>query len=64
MEATQQQYATREDVANVLTDVANVLTAVARLDAKLQREMHALTWKFAMAILGTGGLLLAGLKLL
>lgn len=59
MEATQ-QYATREDVANVRADV---LTAVAQLDAKLQNEMHALTWKFIMAILGTGGLLLAGLKL-
>ena len=56
MEATQ-HYATREDVANVLT-------AVARLDAKIQSEMHTLTWKFVMAILGTGGLLLAGLKFL
>lgn len=51
------QYATREDVANVLI-------AVAQLDAKLQREMHALTWRLVMAMLGTGGLLLASLKLL
>ena len=57
MEATQPHYATREDVANVLT-------AVAQLDAKFQKEMHALTWRFVMAILGTGGLLLAGIKLL
>ena len=56
MDATH-QYATRGDVANVLT-------AVAQLDAKLQREMHALTWRLVMAILGTGGLLLASLKLL
>ena len=41
-----------------------MLTAVAQLDAKFQKEMHALTWKFVTAILGTGGLLLAGLKLL
>ena len=57
MEASQQHYATREDVANVLT-------AVAQLDAKFQKEMHVLTWRFVMAILGTGGLLLAGIKLL
>lgn len=56
MDATH-QYATREDVANVLT-------AVAQLDAKLQREMHALTWRLVMAMLVTGGLLLASLKLL
>ena len=56
MNATR-QYATREDVANVLT-------AVAQLDGNIQREMHALTRRVVMAILGTGGLLLAGLKLL
>ena len=41
-----------------------MLTAVAQLDAKFQKEMHVLAWRFVMAILGTGGLLLAGIKLL